>query len=157
MLVVGLVATLLGIAMPQIFEALRRYRTFSAAREVAGQIRSARLAAVTTNRVMVVRFNCPAAGQYRFLEVTGNPAIDNAANRCAFPFPDPDPNVLPNNDGAPRMLPDTIVFGATQDLRIGTTGLITPVLGGTPAQIQVVNGGLIGLVTASTAGRVRVQ
>ena len=157
LIVIGITATLIGIAVPNMLQAIRFYRINSASRQVAAQIRTARLAAVTTNRTMIVRFNCPAARQYRFVEFTGDPVIDNAANRCAAPYPDPDPVALPNNDGPPRWLPDTMNFGAVQDLRISTTGLVTPLAGGVPAVIQVTNGALTRQITVSAAGRVQSQ
>ena len=51
---------------------------------------------------MRVRFNCPATGQMRVVEVTGNAAIDTAGDRCdlgAYPYPDTDASTAPNNDG----------------------------------------------------------
>lgn len=156
LIVVGLVATLTGIAVPSLRLALQRYRTHSAGREVAGVIRAARLAAVTTNRTMIVRFNCPGARQYRFIEFTGNAAIDNAADRCAAAWPDPDPATLPNNDGPPMYLPENISFGAVQGLRIAPTGVITPLTGGMPALIEVTDGSMVGQLTVSAAGRVQL-
>lgn len=156
LVVVALVATITGIAVPQTIQAMQWYRVNSAGREVAATIRAARLAAVTTNRQMIVRFNCPAARMYRFIEVTGVPAIDNAADRCAAPPPDADPATLPNADGPMAYLPETMTFGATQDLRIGTTGLITPLAGGMPALITVTNGTLTRQITVSATGRVQM-
>jgi type II secretion system protein H len=157
--VAALVATVSAIAVPQLLSAAQRYRTTSGAREVAAQIRAARLAAVTTNRQMIVRFNCPVARAYRFVEVTGNAAIDNlaAADRCAQPPPDADPATLPNADGPMSFLPETVSFTATQDLRIGPTGIVTPLAGGLPAVIGVTNGAMVGQVTVSATGRVQVQ
>lgn len=156
LLAVALIGTLTAIALPQFLTALQHYRTNSASREVAAQIRTARLAAVSTNRTMLVRFNCPGARQYRVVEFTGVPAIDNAADRCAAPWPDADPAALPNNDGPPAILPDTVAFGALQDLRISTTGLVTPLTGGMPALIEVTNGTRTRQITVSAAGRVRM-
>ena len=157
LLVVGLVAVVTAISVPQFLTALESYRTNSASREVAAQIRAARLAAVTTNRTMLVRFNCPGPRQYRVVEFTGDAAIDNAADRCLAPWPDADPATLPNNDGPPAILPDTVSFGALQDLRISTTGLVTPLTGGMPAVIQVTNGARTRQLTVSAAGRVRME
>jgi Tfp pilus assembly protein FimT len=157
LIVLAIVATITGIAVPQMLAGLQGYRTRSAGRQVAAVIRSARLAAVTTNRNILVRFNCPGPRQYRFVEFTGNAAIDNAADRCSAPYPDADPANLPNNDGPPAYLPETMSFGAVQDLRIGTTGLITPLTGGMPALIQVTDGAITRQITVSAAGRVQVQ
>jgi hypothetical protein len=154
LVVVALVATVTGIAVPQMLAGLEHYRLNSAGREVSAQIRAARLAAVTANRVMLVRFNCPGPGMYRVVEFTGIPAIDTAADRCSAPYPDDDPVALPNVDGPPAVLPETMTFGATQDLRISTTGQFTPLSGGMPAVIQVTNGVRVGQITVSAAGRV---
>ncbi len=157
LVVVALVATLTGFAVPRMLTALEHYRLNSAGRQVSAQIRAARLAAVTANRVMLVRFNCPGPGMYRVVEFTGNPAIDTAADRCSSPWPDPDPVALPNVDGPPAYLPDTMAFGVTQDLRISTTGQFTPLSGGMPALIEVTNGSRVGQITVSAAGRVQLQ
>ena len=154
---VALIATVAGVAVPQMLTALEQYRLNSAGRQVAAQIRAARLAAVTANRVMVVRFNCPGPGMYRVVELTGDPAIDTAADRCSAPWPDLDPDALPNVDGPPAYLPDTMAFRATQDLRISTTGQFTPLTGGVPALIEVTNGSRVGQITVSAAGRVQMQ
>lgn len=153
---VALIATVTGIAVPQMLAAIEQYRVNSAGRQVAAQIRAARLTAVTANRVMLVRFNCPGPRMYRVIEVTGDPVIDLAADRCSAPWPDPDPVALPNVDGPPAFLPDTMTFGATQDLRVSTTGQFTPLAGGMPALIEVTNGSRVGQITVSAAGRVRM-
>ena len=155
LVVLGMVGVLAGVAAPLMSGAFRRSVSMGAGRHIAGQIRSARLAAVTANRPMRVRFNCPAAGQYRVLEVTGDGAIDNDANRCSYPYPDTDPNAAPNLDGPIMYLPDGITFSATQDLQISTAGLITPMTGGTPAQIGVTDGLFARQLTVSTAGRIQ--
>lgn len=157
LVVVALVATVGGFAVPQLSTALEEYRLNSAGRQVAAQIRAARLAAVTANRVMLVRFDCPGPNMYRVVEFTGVPAIDTAADRCSAPWPDPDPATLPNVDGPPAVLPDTMTFALTQDLRISTTGQVTPLAGGMPAIIRVTNGTRVGQITVSAAGRVQVQ
>lgn len=157
LLVLGIIATIVGVGLPGFTGALRRYRATNAAREVAAQIRSARYAAVTTNRQMLVRFNCPAPGLYRFLEVTGNAGIDNDANRCAYPPADNDPATLPNADGPLSALPEGMTFGAVQDLRISTLGQIQPLAGATPAVIVVTGGQQTRQVTAAVSGRVTIQ
>lgn len=159
LIVIALVVTVTGIAVPQMMGAMQRYRTRSAAGEVAAQIRAARLAAVTTNRQMIVRFNCPVARAYRFVEVTGDPAIDALGNaaRCSMAPADADPATLPNADGSLSFLPETITFNATQDLRISTTGVVTPLAGGLPASIGVTNGAMNGQITVTSSGRVTVQ
>jgi prepilin-type N-terminal cleavage/methylation domain-containing protein len=152
---VAIIAIMSALALPVLSGASRRSALAAAQREVAGQIRSARFAAVTANRTMHVRFNCPATGQYRVLEITGDTSIDGDTNRCSYLWPDPDPAVLPNLDGPIMQLPEGITFSATQNLQIGTTGTITPLSGSSPATIQVADGSVTRQVTASAAGRVQ--
>ena len=100
--VTSVAGILAAVAVPSIDGAMRRYRMTTATRTITTEIRAARLTALSTNRTIRVRFNCPRLGQYRVIEVTGNPAIDNAADRCSetvYPFPDPNPAVAPNADG----------------------------------------------------------
>jgi Tfp pilus assembly protein FimT len=156
MLITGtLIAVMTAAAGAPIVVYMRRARGYAATREIAGQIRSARLTAVTANKELRVRFNCPGPLQYRVLEFTNNAAIDNAVDRCTYPFPDPDPAVLPNNDGPPMWLPRGVTLTATQDLSISRTGVVTPLTGASPAVLVVSDGTNTRQITVSTAGRVR--
>ena len=63
-----------------------------ARRIVHSELQHARMKSVTSNLVMRVQFNCPAAGQFRMLELLGTqqpPRPRPAANRCSgtvYPF-----------------------------------------------------------------------
>ena len=97
--VVAVIAILAGIAVPQVGSAMRLYALNSSTRAVAAAIRSARYTAVSKNRTVRVRFNCPAAGQFRIVEFVGSAAVDNAADRCSeqtYPYPDANAAVAPN-------------------------------------------------------------
>ena len=68
-----------------------------ARRIVHSELQHARMKSVTSNLVMRVQFNCPAAGQFRMLELLGTPTAPapqaTAANRCSgtvYPFPPAD-------------------------------------------------------------------
>jgi type II secretory pathway pseudopilin PulG len=127
----GLIALAVGVAAPTISTGLRMYTLNSAAQSVTATVRNARFQAVTQNRTLRVMFNCPAANQMRVVEVVGNPAIDTAANRCdttAYPYPDPDPAVLPNADG-PVLTMSTAQLGGQFDLQVSPLGRITPLVG----------------------------
>ena len=84
MMVVGLGTILLAIAIPNISVG-ERVRVNNAASEVRGALQTARLRAVAVNRPLQIRFNCPAANQYRIVEAGfGN------SNRCSttsYPYP----------------------------------------------------------------------
>ena len=157
LITVALVTIASAAAVPLLSGASRRSGLFAAQREVAGQIRTARLSAVTGNKKMRVLFGCPAAGEYRVVEVTGDPAIDTAADatRCAYPWPDPDSATLPNLDGPRMTLPEGISFGATQNLEVSTLGKVTQLSGSLPVTIQVTDGSTTLQITASAAGRIQ--
>lgn len=160
----GLVAVLSAATAPSIMAAMRQYALNQATESVAAAIRSARYAAVSKNRTMRLRFNCPASGQMRMVEVVGNAAIDGAADRCsptAYPYTDPNPAVLPNNDGPVVLLPSGGQFGVFENLEIDTLGRVTPQMGcpacvnsAVPAVIEIGNGYATRTITVSTSGQV---
>jgi prepilin-type N-terminal cleavage/methylation domain-containing protein len=129
--VMGVTAVLVAMAAPAITGALRGYALNTSVEMVGAVIRGARHSAVSTNRTVRVRFNCPAANQVRVVEVLGT-ATDAAPDRCssaAYPYPDPDPATAPNVDGAVVFLPAGSQFGAVQDLEIDRTGRVTRLTG----------------------------
>lgn len=109
MLTVAIAGTLMAIGLPVLLDVTETSKLRAAAREVERELQSARLKAVTSNRSLRVRMNCPAAGYYRTVEVLGT-AADTAADRClmtAYPFPaDNDVMTRPNFDGPTRLLPN---------------------------------------------------
>lgn len=159
-MVVAVIGMLAATAVPAVAGAMATYRLTAASRAVATQIAAARLTAVSTNRRMRVRLNCPAVGMFRVVEVTGNPAIDDAADRCnpaIFPFPDPDPAARPDRDGPLFWLTQTIQFGALQEIEISTFGRVSALVGALPAQIEVTDGSRTRTVTVTGAGRIQIQ
>jgi type II secretory pathway pseudopilin PulG len=167
LVVVGLVLTIGAMTVPTITAAMQQYALNHAAESVAATIRSARYAAISKNRTMRVRFNCPASGQMRVVEVVGNAAIDGAADRCsstAYPYPDVDPAVAPNNDGPVVVLPSGGQFGVFESLEIDALGRVTPQTGcptcvnsAVPATIELSNGYDTRTITVSTSGQVLAQ
>ena len=160
LLVVTIAAVLAAISMPLALSAMRAYRLNGAAREVSNQISAMRLEAVTKNRRMRLRVNCPAAGMYRAVEWTGDAAIDTAVNRClltAYPYPDADPAAAPNTDGPLRYLPQGITFDDVQEIEISTLGRVTAVTGALPAVIEVTDGTTIRQLRITAAGQVQIQ
>ena len=155
LVVLALLGVLATMGVPAVAGAIEQFTFNSAARSVAADIRSARWAAVAKNRTMLLRFNCPAANQYRLVEFTGNPTIDGAADRCstiAYPFPDAAPGVAPDADGPVITLPRGITFGLVQDLAFGPTGRV-------PASVTigVTNGTRTRTITVPVNGRVAEQ
>jgi prepilin-type N-terminal cleavage/methylation domain-containing protein len=128
LVVVAVAAILTALAVPTITGAMRGYALNTSVETVGAAIRAARYSAVSTNRTVRVRFNCPSANQLRIVEVVGSMAVDTAANRCsqaAYPYPDPDAATAPNVDGPVVVLPAGSQFGAVQDLEIDRTGRVT--------------------------------
>ncbi len=96
----------------------------------------------------------------RVIEVTGNGGIDNAGNRCdttAYPYPDPDPAVLPNNDGPVVTMTPEMSFGGTRDFSISTIGRITPLVGAVPITIAVGDSYAVKNLTVSGSGQVMLS
>lgn len=123
LLVVAVLAILAAMAIPAVLNTTAQIRMAANARQVERELQGARMKAVRSNRAIRVRFNCPAARQYRTVELLGSvsaPAADDADSRAAarcgnslFPFPDPDPEffAIPNNDGPIQYLQDGVGFG----------------------------------------------
>jgi len=122
-----------GLAAPSITAAIETYQFNNDVQSVASTIRTARFTAVASNVRMQVRFNCPATGQMRVVEVTGNAAIDTAGDRCdldAYPYPDPDASVAPDNDGpVVQMGSGTDLPTTVGGLEISTSGRVVPLTG----------------------------
>jgi Tfp pilus assembly protein FimT len=136
MITVGIAAVLSGMALPVMSDVTSRMKLGQAQREVERELQTARLKAVTSNRRMRLRFGCPAATQYRMVEVIGTAADDAAAaTRCSetnYPVIPPDDNPLtrPNNDGPIRYLPTKVAFGSASNLEFGPDGTVKYLSGG---------------------------
>jgi len=181
MLTLGLIATLCAIAVPSLKNTIDGQRLGMEARNVEREMQLARLSAVTTNRPIRLRFNCPAAGDYRRVELigsannpnTGDDADNRAAVRCntvTYPFPaaDSDPITKPNNDGPKMTLNSKVTFGVggTQTLEFWPNGTVHvynaaaapwPVVGSTPVNIILTSAGVNRSVTVNLLGKTQIQ
>ena len=117
--VCALVGIVSVIGMPLLGQISGAIQLGEAARQVERELQSARITAVSANQPMRVMFNCPAATQYRLVELIGTPGVpaaaDGAVGRCSattYPFPAPDNNPItrPNNDGPLRNLSANVTF-----------------------------------------------
>ena len=89
MLTIAVASTLMVVAVPVYSDVSDGTKLNGAARELERELQGARLKAVTSNRILRVRLNCPGAGYYRTVEYL-NTSADVATNRCvlsAYPFP----------------------------------------------------------------------
>lgn len=120
MMTTALVGIVAGMGVALMSDASESIKLGDGARGVERELQTARLAAVSSNHAMRVRFDCPAAGQYRITELVGTPGVpaaaDGAADRCAlasYPYPsNTDRNALtrPNRDGPLRSLDPSVTF-----------------------------------------------
>src|SRR5262245_28803626 len=175
MAVMSVIAIISAIAIPSMLAARDRIRLGQAAREVEREIQTAKSRAVAKSRAMRVRFNCPAAGEYRAVELIGTPAVpvaaDSAANRCStdlYPYPptDLDPNTHPNLHGPLRTLDSTVAFTVSQTIEFRSDGTAYHDPGGggafelipvTGVNIRVARDGLTRTITVNGLGKVQLQ
>jgi Tfp pilus assembly protein FimT len=173
--VMVLFATLSAMAIPVMQDFNGAIVLGSAQRMVASELQQARMKAVTTNRVMRVRFNCPAANQFRSVELIGTSSIpvaqDIASNRCTesiYPFPaaDLNPVTLPNQDGPIRRLDPKVSLGAVQTIEFRPSGMAysvnadgtsTTPLDGAGVSLSVTKGSKTKTVTVNALGKIQAQ
>lgn len=175
LVVISIIGTVSAIAIPSMIGAIDRMRLGQSAREVERELQIAKSRAVAKGRPIRVRFNCPAAGQYRIVELIGSAAApaaaDLAANRCSetdYPYPasDSNPTTRPNLDGPIKRLDSSVTFAATQTIEFwpdgtahSTTGAgspwpLIPVVGIT---ISVARAGVTSAITVNGLGKIQLQ
>jgi prepilin-type N-terminal cleavage/methylation domain-containing protein len=112
--VVGLLATVIAIAAPVYQNVVDGMRLGWSARDVERELQDARLKAVSTNRRMRVRTNCPVVGQFRMVQWL-NSAVDATLDRCSeasYPYPSNTLNVVTKlQDGPVRRLQPNVAVG----------------------------------------------
>ncbi|MFL6280132.1 MAG: Tfp pilus assembly protein FimT/FimU [Vicinamibacterales bacterium] len=166
MIVVAAIATLSVIAVPVLQDVTASIKLGQAARLVEREMQDARLKAVSSNRVIRVRLNCPAAGYIRSVEVLGT-ADDDATDRCMatrFPFPARDIDIMtrPNFDGPVRPLPQGATVGNAV-LQFSPDGTAAQVVNGVPTTIvapvavAITRDGKTKTVTVNNAGKIQLQ
>lgn len=164
---VAVFALLAGISVPAFQNVTEGYKLGQTLREVERELQAARLKAVTANRPLRVRFNCPVAGQYRTVELIGTPSApateDDASNRCqesTYPSPAADNNPLtrPNHDGPMRRLPTGITFGTADTLEFWPDGTVHQQQGATlPWPVVGVAGTSVTVVKSNVIKRIEVN
>lgn len=162
----AIIGVLAAVAGPIVGSSMRLYALNTSAQTVASVVRDARYTAVSKNRTVRVRFNCPSANQLRIVELL-NSAADTAGDRCsetAYPYPDTDTSSAPDVDGPVMTLPSEAEFDTVGDLQIDTSGRVTPLVGcpacatgAGDATIVVTNGDQTQTITVSMNGQVRID
>lgn len=165
MFAVAIAATLMAIGVPALMDVTENSKLTSAARQIERELQSARLKAVSNNRSLRVRLNCPAAGYYRTVEVLGT-AADSATNRCLlgpYPFPaDNDVMTRPNYDGPVRELPTgaTVTTAVLEFRPDGTAYEVVANVAQTmaaPVTITVTRNNKTKAMTVNGAGKIQYQ
>jgi prepilin-type N-terminal cleavage/methylation domain-containing protein len=170
LMVTAIFTIVAGIAIPLAMTFTEQMRLNTAVRQVERDLQTARLKAVQLNRPLQVRINCPAAGQYRMVEVMGS-AIDNSGDRCdagRYPYPAPDDGdfTTPSADGAINYLADGTAFATAgltvlqftpdgRTLRVSGTTTTAPAAAG--VDIGLVRGTHSGTVNVNGLGRISIR
>lgn len=175
MVTVGVFSILMAAALPTLQDMTSGMRLRQGLREVERELQTARLKAVTANRPIRVRFNCPVAGEYRMVEVIGTPTTpdtaDTATNRCqesVYPSPAADSNPLtrPNHDGPTRRLHSRLAFGSAPTLEFWPDGSVHMQVGGenpwqtvssTGTAVTITKDTLVRTIAVNGLGKVQVQ
>ena len=166
MMVVSIISVIAVVALPVMKDLTASIKLNEAARLVERELQGARLKAVSSNRVIRVRMNCPSAGYIRSVEVLGT-AADNATNRCvttSYPFPAPDDDIMtrPNFDGPVRPLPSGATVSSSV-VQFSPDGTAVSVINGVPTTlaapltITISRQGKSKTVTVNNAGKVQFQ
>jgi prepilin-type N-terminal cleavage/methylation domain-containing protein len=161
--VVAIFAIMAAVAMPQLGRAIEAFRLGIAVREMERELQTARVKAVTGNRPVRVLFNCPAAGQFRRVEMLGEPGLpdtrDDQLTRCdttTFPYPaeDQDPLTRPNHDGPLHWLPNGVTMGGVGGIEFRPDGTArSDAAGGTVAWADIGVTGVSATVTKNALSR----
>jgi Tfp pilus assembly protein FimT len=166
MVSVSVMAIIAAGAVPALMNVSESMKLGQGQRDVYQEMQTARLAAVSSNRPMRIRFNCPAAGQFRLTELIGTPSKpdvnDTAIDRCSeakwkYPANDNDPTSRPNHDGPIRQLPSKVTFGAASTLEFWPDGTIHKDGGKLPWDQLAVTGTAITLVKGTTVKIISVN
>ncbi|MGE5198243.1 MAG: GspH/FimT family pseudopilin [Rhodospirillaceae bacterium] len=163
LMVVAIFAIMSAVAMPQLGNAIEAYRLGMAVREMERELQVARVTAVTSNRPVRVLFNCPAAGQFRRVEMLGEPGLpdsrDDQLSRCdpaTFPYPpqDQDPLTRPNHDGPLHWLPRGVTMGGVGGIEFRPDGTArADAAGGTVTWTEIGTEGVSATVTKGPTSR----
>lgn len=133
MAVMAVFVIIAAMAVPLLKDSADAMQLGIQARAVERTLQEARLKAVKANQPVRVRFNCPASGGYRIVELIGTPkapaTADTATNRCdlaTYPYPAPDTDIItrPNNDGPVERLESYTSFSASQTLEFWPDGTV---------------------------------
>ena len=179
LLIAAMIGIVAAMAVPGLLNGVDRLRLGMATRDVQSELQSARLKAVSANTLMRVRFDCPAAGQFRMVERIGAPFADtipaddtdaNAAQRCSltnYPIKRGATGRVtkPNNDGPIRTLQQGVTFSAQQVIEFWPDGSVHvssatnpwPQVAAAGAAITLAKGSTTKTITVTGLGNIQMQ
>jgi hypothetical protein len=157
-----------AIAVPAGKAALDSLELGNATRAVERELQTARLRAVSSNRPMRLKLNCPSDGNYRMVEVTGLAATDGAASRCdeslyGYPGPRDNDPATPEHDGPLRRIGSKVDSLEGPELQFSPDGTTRVVLSGVPttmsgnATVRLDRDGAIEEITVNALGRITLE
>ena len=147
LITLGLMGVVTAISVPVFMESNSRSNLWSGAERIGAAIRQARLKAISTNTPFRVAFNCPETNEVRTLIMTGDPAIDDAADRCNDTL-DGDSDVIELPTGVGYDVDDTT------SLQVTGRGVFNANGGAIPLVIAVTHGGSTRTLTVSGTGQI---
>lgn len=166
MVTVAVFAIVAAGAVPVFTNMTESLKLSQGLREVEREMQTARLKAVTSNRPIRVRFNCPVNGEYRMVELIGTvsvpAAVDVSLDRCketSYPMGgDSSPLTRPNHDGPQKRLPAGVSFGAAATLEFWPDGSVHNDQGtGSPWKVVASTGTAITLTKGSEVKTITVN
>ena len=131
---ITVMSIVMAMAVPSLVNLSDGMKLGQGQRDVEVELNTARTIAVSSNRQIRVRFNCPATGRVpprRADWDTQESGYERQRERTAaaetkwrFPANDTDPTTRPNHDGPVRKLPATVSFGTTSTLEFWPNGTV---------------------------------
>ena len=166
MVTIAVFTILMAMAVPGVIDATDAFRLGSAARSIERELQAARLKAVSANRSMRLRLNCPEAGSFRMVEVMNSLSVDNASARCSegvYPYPSPRDTdaATPAHDGPVRRVHSTVALPSTV-LQFAPDGRTTQVVSGASTSMSTVTltltkGSRTQSITVNALGKIQLQ
>jgi prepilin-type N-terminal cleavage/methylation domain-containing protein len=147
MVALGLIGIISAISVPVFIESNARNSIWTGSERIGATIRQTRLRAISRNTAFRVVFNCPAANQLRGLIMTGDPAVDDAAERCS--------DTLEGDSGTIEM-PGTVTYTSDDAdyMEVSPRGVFTASGAAIPLTLTVSNAGASRTLTVSATGQI---
>ena len=147
MVALALIGIISAISVPVFIESNNRNNIWTASERIGATIRQTRLRAISQNTTYRVVFDCPAANQLRGLVMTGDPAVDDAADRCG--------DTLEGDTGTIEM-PGSVTYDSDEAdyLQVSPRGVFTASGAAIPLTLSVTNAGATRTLTVSATGQI---